>query len=415
MPSPGKFLAAATALTVAAALPSSASASDASLREALSKRMRAAGSFSGAYVFNATDNRAIFRWRYGRARVLASNTKLFTTAAALARFGTEGRLGTEVRGVGQLEQDGTWRGSLYLRGGGDPTFGSRRFIRRNYGSGATVEGLAARLEQAGIQRVTGRIYGDESRFDTRRGGPGSGFRTSIYVGPLSALAYNRGLARENGSAFQTRPGLFSAQRLDRALERRGVRVAGRPRTRRTPRSASVLASVDSPTMARLARITNKPSDNFFAEMLLKGLGLEATGRGTTRRGARVAATFARRLGGRARLVDGSGLSRGNRASPYRVVRLLLAMQRRDEGDAFYASLPIAGRDGTLRSRMRGGPARRRCRAKTGTISGVSALSGYCRARSGDLYAFSFLMNGVGVYTARAIQNHMAHAIAGRRD
>jgi serine-type D-Ala-D-Ala carboxypeptidase/endopeptidase (penicillin-binding protein 4) len=415
MPSPGKALAAVAALAAAAALPPTAAASDASLREALAKRMRAAGSFSGAYVYNATDGHAIFRWREGRARVLASNTKLFTTAAALARFGTEGRLGTEIRGVGRLEDDGTWGGSLYLRGGGDPTFGSRRFIRRNYGSGASVERLAARLEEAGIQRVTGRIYGDESRFDSRRGGPASGFRTSIYVGPLSALAYNRGLARENGSAFQVTPALFAAQRLDRALERRGVRIDGRPRARRTPQGAEVVASVDSPTMTRLVRVTNKPSDNFFAEMLLKGLGLQATGRGTTRRGARVAAGFARRVGSRARLVDGSGLSRGNRASPYRVVRLLLAMRGRDEFGPYYNSLPIAGRDGTLRSRMRGGPARRRCRGKTGTISGVSALSGYCRARSGDVYAFSFLMNGVSVYTARAIQNSMAHAIAGRRD
>jgi D-alanyl-D-alanine carboxypeptidase/D-alanyl-D-alanine-endopeptidase (penicillin-binding protein 4) len=415
MPSPGKALAAAAALAAMATLPAPAAADDAALRSALAKRMRAAGSSSGAYVYNATDDRPIFRWRYGRARALASNTKLFTTAAALARFGTEGRLGTEVLGVGELEQDGTWRGSLYLRGGGDPTFGSRRFIRRNYGSGASVERLALRLEEAGIQRVTGRVYGDESRFDSRRGGPGSGYRISLYVGPLSALAYNRGLSRENGFGFQTRPALFAAQRLDRALERRGVSVSGRPRTRGTPQDAKVLASVDSPTMTRLVRVTNKPSDNFFAEMLSKGLGLQATGRGTTRRGARVAAGFARRVGGRARLVDGSGLSRRNRASPYRVVRLLLAVRARDEFDAFYDSLPIAGRDGTLRSRMRGGPARRRCRAKTGTISGVSALSGYCRARSGDVYAFSFLMNGVNVYTARAIQSNMAHAIAGRRD
>ena len=78
-------------------------------------------------------------------------------------------------------------------------------------------------------------------------------------------------------------------------------------------------------MARLVKLTNKDSDNFFAETLAKDLALQARGRGTTRVGSRLAAAFARRLGSRARLVDGSGLSRGDRASPYRVVRLLTAM------------------------------------------------------------------------------------------
>ena len=98
-----------------------------------------------------------------------------------------------------------------------------------------------------------------------------------------------------------------------------------------------------------------------------------------------------------------------------MVRLLEAMSGRDEFDAWYASLPIAGRDGTLASRMRSGPARGRCRAKTGTLSNVSALSGYCTARSGDLYAFSILMNGVYPVGARGLQDRMAHALAGVRD
>jgi D-alanyl-D-alanine carboxypeptidase/D-alanyl-D-alanine-endopeptidase (penicillin-binding protein 4) len=389
-------------------------AADPALVSKLGRYARAAGSYSGAYVINLTDAETVFRWRAGRARILASNTKLFTTAAALAQFGTEGTLGTEVRGDGVAE-DGLWRGDLYLHGGGDPTFGSRRFTRRAYGAGATVEALAARLQDAGIERVTGRVIGDESEFDSRRGGPGSGYGTSIWVGPLSALAYNRGLGDESGSSFQTNPPLFAAARLDAALERRGISVRRRPSVGASPQEAEVLASVDSPPMAQLVRITNKPSDNFAAEMLAKGLGRQATGLGTTKAGARFATRFAAELGARARLRDGSGLSRGNRASPYRVVRLLEAMSERDEFEDWYASLPVAGRDGTLATRMRGGPARRRCRAKTGTLSNVSALSGYCRARSGDLYAFSILMNGVYPNGARSLQDRMAHALAGVRD
>jgi D-alanyl-D-alanine carboxypeptidase/D-alanyl-D-alanine-endopeptidase (penicillin-binding protein 4) len=398
-----------TLLALSAILPLEAAQAD--LTSSLTRQMRQAGSFSGAYVLNLTTGEREFAWRAGRPRILASNTKLFTSAAALARFGTEGTLATEVLGVGELDPEGVWRGSLYLRGGGDPTFGSRSFTSRSYGGGATVEDLAALVEEAGVERVTGRIYGDESGHDSLRGGPDSGYAVSIWVGPLSALSFNRGLATESGRSYQTSPPAFAAARLDAALEARGIQVRLKPRAGTTPEGAIELASVESPPMETLVRLMNKPSDNFFAEILLKDLAMQARGVGTTAAGARLAAGFARRLGARARLADGSGLSRANRASPHRVVRLLTAMSARDEFDAWYDSLPVAGRDGTLRDRMRRGAARGRCRGKTGTLSNVSALSGYCTARSGELYAFSILMNGVYTPGARVLQDRMAQAIA----
>jgi D-alanyl-D-alanine carboxypeptidase/D-alanyl-D-alanine-endopeptidase (penicillin-binding protein 4) len=90
------------------------------------------------------------------------------------------------------------------------------------------------------------------------------------------------------------------------------------------------------------------------------------------------------------------------------------MLAREDFDAFYGSLSRAGSDGTLVHRLRRGPAHGRCRGKTGTLSGVSALSGYCRARSGDLYVFSILMNGVSVSAAHRLQDGIAQAIAGVR-
>jgi D-alanyl-D-alanine carboxypeptidase/D-alanyl-D-alanine-endopeptidase (penicillin-binding protein 4) len=391
-----------------------AGAQDAGLRAKLAGTMARAGGASGAQVENITNGSTVFRLRSRVPRILASNTKLFTTAAALARYGVEGKLGTEVRGTATLDASGVYPGDLYLRGGGDPTFGSRSFTGRAYGSGATVEELARKLDEAGFQRVMGRVLGDESRFDSLRGGPDSRYGVSGYVGPLSGLAYNRGLATERRGGFQSSPPLFAAARLEAALKRRGIRVDRRAGVRSTPPEAQVLASAESPPMGRLARITNKPSDNFFAEMLLKALALQTGGRGTTGGGARLAMGFARRLGAPARLVDGSGLSRSNRASPAAVARLLVAMRQRDESKAFYDSLAIAGRDGTLKKRMRSGPARRRCRGKTGTIAGVSTLSGYCVARSGETYAFSFLMNRVSPFSARALQDRLAQAIAGVR-
>ena len=391
------------------------SARGAALHDDLARSMRSAGSGSGAFVQNATTGKVVFRWSHARPRILASNTKLYTTAAALARFGTEGRLHTDVRGDGKLTDEGVYRGNLYLVGGGDPTFGSSRFARRSYGSFASVESLAAKLDRAGIERVSGRIVGDESRFDSLRGGPESGYGPSPYVGPLSALGYNRGLGDESGRSFQADPPSFAAARLDAALESRGIGVRGAPRAGRRPSATDLIAVVRSPSMARLVQLTNKSSDNYFAEMLVKDLAMQADGRGATKGGASLAAGFARRLGAApAGLADGSGLSRGNRASPARIARLLLALRERDEFPEFFDSLSIAGRDGTLGTRMRGGPARGNCRGKTGTLSNVSAASGYCRTRSGQEYVFSILMNGVDPYGARSLQDGMLQAIAGMR-
>jgi serine-type D-Ala-D-Ala carboxypeptidase/endopeptidase (penicillin-binding protein 4) len=401
-----------TLLAVAFLLPAGAAQAD--LKSSLTRYMRLAGASSGAYVVNLSTGARVFAWKAGTPRILASNTKLFTSSAALARFGTEGTLGTEVLGDGELDDNGVWRGNVYLRGGGDPTFGSGTYTRRFYGGGATVQQLARLIDRAGVERVAGRVLGDESRQDSLRGGPDSGYGVSIWVGPLSALSYNRGLANEGGSAFQTNPPAFAAARLDDALEARGIAVRRSPSAGRAPRGLDVLASVDSPPMERIVKLMDKPSDNFFAELLAKDIAMQANRRGTTSAGAALIAGFARTLGAGARLVDGSGLSRGNRASPYRVVRLLTAMAQRDEYPALLDALPIAGRDGTLADRMRTGPARSNCHAKTGTLSDVSALSGYCEARSGDVYGFSFLMNRISPTTARRLQDRMAQQLAAQR-
>jgi serine-type D-Ala-D-Ala carboxypeptidase/endopeptidase (penicillin-binding protein 4) len=400
-----------TLLAVVFLLPAQAAQAD--LKSSLTRYMRFAGSGSSAYVYDISAHKQIFAWRAGTPRILASNTKLFTSAAALVRFGTDGTLGTEVLGDGQLEDGGVWHGSPYLRGGGDPTFGSSTYTRKFYGGGTTVQQLAKLIDQAGVERVTGRVYGDESRFDSLRGGPDSGYGVSIWVGPLSALSYNRGFATESGSAFQTNPPAFAAARLDDALEARGITVKGKPAARTAPTGLDVLASVDSPPMARIIKLMNKPSDNFFAEMLAKDVAMQVNGRGTTSAGAALIAGFARRLGSGAQLVDGSGLARGNRASPYRVVRLLRAMYKREQvqSDAYIGSLSIAGRDGTLVDRMRRPPAQDRCRGKTGTLSDVSALSGYCEVTSGNTYAYSILMNGVSPTGARILQDRMLQKIA----
>jgi D-alanyl-D-alanine carboxypeptidase/D-alanyl-D-alanine-endopeptidase (penicillin-binding protein 4) len=172
-----------------------------------------------------------------------------------------------------------------------------------------------------------------------------------------------------------------------------------------------LGSVSSPAVKALIEETNVPSNNFFAEMLLKRVGAFGGKRGTRDRGAQRVEAFADQVAAGVQASDGSGLSRRNRVSPEQVGKLLVAMAERErDAAAFRGSLPIAGREGTLADRMRGTAAEGECAAKTGTLDEVSALSGYCDAGTHTI-AFSLLMNDVSVDAARNAQDEIAAAIA----
>ncbi|HEX8958449.1 MAG TPA: D-alanyl-D-alanine carboxypeptidase, partial [Solirubrobacterales bacterium] len=154
------------------------------------------------------------------------------------------------------------------------------------------------------------------------------------------------------------------------------------------------------------------SDNFFAETLIKLIGARFGGEGSTRAGARVVEGFARSHRSGVHAVDGSGLTRGNRASPLQVVDLLEAMRESADGERFAADLALAGREGTVASRMRGTRAEGRCRTKTGTLTGVSNLSGYCFDADGRVMAFSILMGSVrNLELAHREQDRIAAAVA----
>jgi D-alanyl-D-alanine carboxypeptidase/D-alanyl-D-alanine-endopeptidase (penicillin-binding protein 4) len=172
-----------------------------------------------------------------------------------------------------------------------------------------------------------------------------------------------------------------------------------------------LATVSSPTVRKLIRITNQPSDNFYAEMLVKNLGARFGAGGTTDAGVTVVRDELAKLGVDPVLTDGSGLSRADRATPRQIVRLLSQMRDQSVGADWRASLAAPGQWGTLHSRMRGTAAAGRCRMKTGTLIGVSALSGYCNAVGGDVIAFSFLENNVCAVCAKRVEDGMVPAIA----
>ena len=390
-----------TAVAIAALLPTTADAAGlAKTKRVLRENMARAGAYSGAYVLDLDSGRSLYSKRASIPRMPASVEKLYTSATALERLGPAGVLTTRALAAAAPDEFGTIAGNLYLRGAGDPTFDSTAAGR-----------LATGIVDAGITQVTGRVIGDETFFDGLRGPPSSGFATSYDVGPLSALTFNRGFTGKRTPLFQASPPKYAAQALTKALRKRGVGVGRAARTGATPSTAVALAGVDSPTIARIITSMNLPSDNFIAETLIKTLGATYRADGSTSSGARVVRSTIAQLGIRTTAVDGSGLSRANRTSPKAVVSLLTAMDESELAAPFEASLPVAGRSGTLFDRMRRTAARDNCQAKTGTLSNVSALAGYCRTRDGGRVAFAFLMNYVYPWSARRLQDNMAAALA----
>jgi serine-type D-Ala-D-Ala carboxypeptidase/endopeptidase (penicillin-binding protein 4) len=372
------------------------------------------GPASGLLVVEAESGDVVCAKAAGRPRPLASNMKMFTTAAALAKLGPDARIPTKVFADGSVDARGTLHGSLYLQGGGDPTLGTPTFYNGYLGGlGTNVFAFKPQIRAAGIERITGRLYADDTIFDRRRGVADSGYATSPYIGPLSGLAFNSGFSgATSASGFSSDPAKLAASKLARALRAGGVGVPAQVALAPTPLDADRIGMVRSPQLTRIVDLTNVYSDNYFAETLIKLLGARFGGAGTTAAGAGVVKSFAHSLGSGVNAVDGSGLTRSNRASPRQIVDLLRAMRDEPVGDEFIQDLALTGVEGTVDDRTHGTTAYRRCRTKTGTISGVSNLSGYCFNASGRVMIFSILMGSVtNLSLAHLTQDRIAGAVA----
>jgi D-alanyl-D-alanine carboxypeptidase/D-alanyl-D-alanine-endopeptidase (penicillin-binding protein 4) len=387
------------ALVAVLGFPAVASAlTEGQVTRTLSREIASAGASSGAYVENLSTGERVFSRRARSDRIPASVEKLWTTIGAQATLGDDGTLLTAALASRRVELDGTLDGNLYLRGGGDPTLTS-----------TDIEGLARDLKDVGLSEITGRVVGDETAFDTRRGPPSEGFRVSVDVAPLGALMLNRGVTGKTSPYYQPDPARFAATALATELRDIGVDVRRRGASGETPPDALALGGIESVDVADLLKLQNAPSDNYIAEMLLKATGMTDDEAGTTARGAEIVRDTALELFDLTpKVVDGSGLSRGNATSPREVVDLLA---QKYEDDAFVGSLAVAGVSGTLAGRLRAGATRGNCRGKTGTLSDVSNLVGYCDTRGGDTLAFAILNNRVSPYTAHGIQDRMVAAIA----
>jgi D-alanyl-D-alanine carboxypeptidase/D-alanyl-D-alanine-endopeptidase (penicillin-binding protein 4) len=218
----------------------------------------------------------------------------------------------------------------------------------------------------------------------------------------------------SGGLGISRPALLFAYLLRASLAQRGVTFTGKTRTTgplisamaKTDTSAPALIEItqlQSPPLSLISAQTLKPSQNLYTELILRTLGkLSATpttavnlNRTSEAAGLEVVKMFLREAGvspSTLVLSDGSGLSRNDMITAEATSQLLTYMHRHRYAAAFRDALPIAGVDGTLRNRLKGTPAENNLRAKTGTLSSASSLSGYVRDAAGEQLAFSIMVN-----------------------
>jgi serine-type D-Ala-D-Ala carboxypeptidase/endopeptidase (penicillin-binding protein 4) len=343
----------------------------------------------------------------------ASLLKLATTTAAVMRFGPAYRFTTRV--VGTRPVAGV-TGTVWLVGGGDPTFASSGYRKEHFipkpddpipvpvfASGSpTVEGFADLIVRAGIRRVAGDLMVDDTIFDGRRTQPGwipDYQRNDPDIGNIDGLTVNEGFADVKGDHVAPQPAINAGLLLKGALAARGVVVTGAVRHGRAPRDRAELARVLSPPLSEIVQYTNRYSANYPAEMLLKGLGARFGGGGTTVQGVAVVRaalnTIRMPLDGLV-MADGSGLSLFNRARPRMLAAILqwILTAAGPDGNVLRATLPVAGGPGTLFKRMNRWPTLNNLRGKTGFIRHVRGMAGWVTPLDGVPLVYVALFNDV---------------------
>ena len=380
---------------------------------------------SAIIIFNPQTQDTIFSENVSDTVIPASNTKLFTTATALNLMGGNFILSTKILSVARV-RNGVLNGNLYIKGYGNSVFTEQDLIE-----------MVKELKNKGIKEITGNVIGDDSYFDDdySRDDWINDELTDYRLPPVSALVLdrNRTAVRERVRVRVARrryrikyvtvykdvsnPPLFVAQALRAELVRNGIRVTGMAEKGITPNNAGTLAE-STILLKDLIKIMDKHSDNFLAECLFKTIGAVSTGeQGNAFYSTQAVMRFIKDNGIFSKgtsLVDGSGLSRYDLVTVGAIGGVLEKMyfDQKNYKD-FYNALSIAGVDGTLRYRMAGTPAENNFHGKTGTLNGVSSLSGYLRLTNGTdlIISIVFQYRNQGAYYYRGIENEIVTALS----
>lgn len=324
----------------------------------------------GLHIYDLTADSTILAFGADQLMRPASNQKVITAVTALSQLGTDFNFRTSLYGEGSIN-DSTLEGNIYIKGGFDPRFGHDDLW-------ALIHALNAR----GVRAIAGDVILDLSLKDSAR--LGWGWCWDDDNPPLTPLLYNQ---RDNFAAA-----------LSSALKDAGIRLAGSLIEGRISSGAS-LWTVRTHTIDQVLLRMMKQSDNLYAEALFYQLAARS---GIAYADRKQAIAYIKELVRHQGLspadfsfADGSGLSLYNYASP-RLLTSFLRYAYAHEGIFLHLqpSLPLAGVDGTLRKRMTSGPAYANVSAKTGTLEGVSTLSGYCTAPNGHTLCFAIMNQGI---------------------
>ncbi len=424
----------------------------------------------GALVVATGSGDVLYERDADRSLIPASNTKLLTAIVALSLLKGDFRYRTDLRADALPSKQGWVVGDLYLRGSGDPTLThvdldglaaqlANRGITRitggivaddtcfrgpplgsgwawdnqTYAYSAQVSGLTVDGNAVVVHIKAGREAGAPCELVLD---PPSGYltlaRDCVTGGPecKRPAVFRRRAQNTVATTGPVPPGveltaritledppLYAAVLLQRSLARCGVLVGGEPVRGATPESAVPLAEHASPPLSRILVLMNKRSDNNVAEALLRTSAHARDRPGTADDGAEIVRERLTAWGIEAeplRICDGSGLSRYNLLTPRALVAVLRqAAQDPELAAPITASLPVAGVDGTLGKRMRGTAAEGVVRAKTGSLRGVSALSGYVDGSQERILTFSFLVNNYtcSASAVRRIQDRACEILA----
>lgn len=341
----------------------------------------------GLMVYDLTADSAIYRYNEKQMLRPASTMKVVTAVAAIDRLGGSYQFRTSLYYTGEIS-NGTLTGDVWCVGGFDPLFNSDDMT-------AFVESIL----QMGIDTIRGRVVADKSMKDSDRLGEGWCWDDDNPV--LSPLLISR------KDCF--------VERFVSELRDAGVVVDASCSEGTLPGGAFVVCTRFHTIDQVLTRMM-KDSDNLFAESMFYQLAAMSGGRPARSSHARKAI---RRLIGKAglngsdyKIADGSGLSLYNYVTAELEVQLLrYAYRNTNIYLHLLPSLPVAGEDGTLKGRMRGTLAEGNVKAKTGTLTGISSLAGYCTAANGHTLCFAIINQGVmHGSSGRAFQDRVCSAL-----
>ena len=324
----------------------------------------------GMIVWDLTTDSCLFSYNERQRLRPASTQKVVTAIAALDLLGADYIFTTSLSATGEVvDSTATLQGNIVCKGTMDPLFGN-----------SDMNEFVNSVKQLGIKTISGRIVADASFKDTIRWG--DGWCWDDDNPSLSPLLIER---KDN-----------FAETLRQRLQREGITVEGAAiAPQQQPRELCLRTRL----LSEVLRPMMKRSDNLFAEAVFYSI---AHRQGGSKASARHARNYIYQLMQRAGIdttpvhaADGSGLSLYNYTTPLAELQLLrYAWKDGTIYDGLLPTLPIAGEDGTLQSRMKGTPAQGKVQAKTGTVTGVSALAGYLTAANGHRLCFSIMNQGI---------------------